>query len=204
MKIQLKIILVLLVLTFSFTLSSCLQNEKYSTGLEYELSEDGSYYMVSGIGTCTDNDIVIPSTYNGLDVKEIKDHSFGFNDNIYSIVILEGVETIGAAAFKACINLKSVTLPSTLLAIESEAFSNCIHLKEISLPKNLEKIGSNAFGFNMSLEKIVIPLSVIEIGSNAFINDQFCTIYCEVESVPSTWDSKWNEYEVSVVWGYTE
>ena len=88
--------------------------------------------------------------------------------------------------------------------IESEAFSYCVNLKEINLPKKLEKIGSNAFGFNMCLEKIVIPLSVIEIGSDAFINDQFCTIYCEAESAPSTWDSKWNEYEVPVVWSYTE
>ena len=204
MKIY-KTLFLFLVLIFSLTLSACQQTEeKYSKGLVYELSEDGSYYIVAGIGTCTDNDIVFPSTHKGLPVKEIKEYSFGFDDDIYSLLIPEGVEKIGASAFKACTELKNISFPSTLLVIESEAFSHCIDLKELNLPKNLVKIGSLAFEFNMSLEKVIIPLSVTEIGSNAFKNDQFCTIYCEVESEPSTWDSNWNEYEIPVVWGYTE
>ena len=35
-----------------------------SQGLEYELSSDGTYYVVIGIGTCTDTDLVIPLAYN--------------------------------------------------------------------------------------------------------------------------------------------
>ncbi len=32
-------------------------------GLEYTLSSDGTYYSVTGIGTCTDTDVVIPESY---------------------------------------------------------------------------------------------------------------------------------------------
>ena len=35
-----------------------------SEGLEYTLSDDGTYYSVTAIGTCTDGSIVIPATYN--------------------------------------------------------------------------------------------------------------------------------------------
>ena len=36
-----------------------------SQNLRYTLSTDGTYYILSGIGTCADTDIVIPSEYEG-------------------------------------------------------------------------------------------------------------------------------------------
>ena len=47
-----------------------------SEGLEFLPSRDGTYYVVSGIGTCTDTDIVIPSTYEGLPVTKIYGQGF--------------------------------------------------------------------------------------------------------------------------------
>ncbi len=41
-----------------------------SAGLEYELSSDGTYYTITGIGTCKDRDVIIPSEYKNLPVKE--------------------------------------------------------------------------------------------------------------------------------------
>ena len=46
-----------------FILSSCVQNEKYTEGLEYELSELGDSYSVVGKGSSTDVDIIIPNKY---------------------------------------------------------------------------------------------------------------------------------------------
>ena len=37
-----------------------------SEGLEFELSEDERGYLVAGIGSCTDNFIVIPEVYDSL------------------------------------------------------------------------------------------------------------------------------------------
>ena len=53
--------------------------ENPSQGLELAESyskEYGDCYVVTGIGTCTDTDIVIPSTVDGLPVVEIADRAF--------------------------------------------------------------------------------------------------------------------------------
>ena len=49
---------------------------KYSEGLTYELNDEGAGYIVTGIGTCTDSELVIPNMYNGLPVVEIRYRAF--------------------------------------------------------------------------------------------------------------------------------
>ena len=48
---------------------------KPSEGLDYTLV-DNTYYIVNGIGDCTDTVVVIPSTYERLPVKEIAEKAF--------------------------------------------------------------------------------------------------------------------------------
>ena len=45
------------------------ENPRYSEGLAYTLSPDGTYYSVSGIGDCKDTDLVIPPEHEGLPVN---------------------------------------------------------------------------------------------------------------------------------------
>ncbi|MBQ8416262.1 MAG: hypothetical protein IJX13_05120, partial [Clostridia bacterium] len=69
-----------------------------SRGLEFVSNEDGTCY-VSGIGTCTDKDIVIPYTSPSGDK----------------------VMGIGVHAFLDCTDLTSVTIPSSVTSIEPGA-----------------------------------------------------------------------------------
>lgn len=50
-----------------------------------------------------------------------------------SIVIPEGVETIGADAFGMCEKLREITLPSTIKTIERDAFLRCENLKKVNV-----------------------------------------------------------------------
>lgn len=84
-----------------------------SEGLEYRLSYDNSYYYVFGIGTCTDTDIVIPSTYENKPVKDIGDNAFSGCSQLTSIAIPSGVTSIGSSAFSGCSGLTSITFENT-------------------------------------------------------------------------------------------
>ena len=118
----------------------------YSSGLEYTLSEDGTYYICSGIGTCTDTDIKIPPSYKGLSVK-----------------------IIGAQAFRACLNIVSVVIPGSVEKIDYAAFYNCRSLVRVIIGNSVTDICYDAFGYGCSaLTDVVIPKSVTHIGDDAF------------------------------------
>jgi len=82
------------------------------------------------------------------------------------------VTSIGYAAFRECIGLTSVSLPSTITFIGADAFSNCTALTTINIPDSVTSIGNDAFEYCSNLESIVIPDAVTYIGVEAF---QSCT-----------------------------
>lgn len=123
----------------------CYTPLNYSIGLDYELSADESYYTVTGIGTCTDNTLVIPGKYNGIAVTTIGEDAFINATQITSVIILEGVKIIGADAFRYCNSLKTITLPDSLVEIKSRAFDSCVSLECLEIPVGVTNI-SNSFG----------------------------------------------------------
>ena len=64
---------------------------------------------------------------------------------ITSLVIEEGVTSIGRTAFYGAAKLTSVSLPATLEKIEGYAFYNCTALESITIPSNVTEIGAFAF-----------------------------------------------------------
>ena len=65
--------------------------------------------------------------------------------NIQTVVIEEGVKTIGSYAFYNCKNITSLTLPNSLLSISNNAFNICMGLTELIIPSAVATIGSFAF-----------------------------------------------------------
>ena len=91
-------------------------------------------------------------------------------DQIYEIIIPEGVTEIPDGAFAGLITLNKVKLPSTLKIIGERAFADCSALAEITLPKELEKIGKGCFSGCGQLTKINLPKGITEIPDEAFLN----------------------------------
>lgn len=102
--------------------------ENASKNLYYTLSEDGEQYAVSGIGTCTDVNLVIPSTHNGKPVTSIAANAFEGCDNLQSVQIPDSVTSIGDKAFIYCDNLISVSIPVGVTRIASYTFNSCSNL----------------------------------------------------------------------------
>lgn len=91
---------------------------------------------------------------------------------IKSVVIEDGVTSIGDNAFKDCSNLTKVTVPSSVTSVGSSAFYDCTALTEISIANGVKSIGGYAFKGCKKLVSITLPDSVTELGSNAF---RYCT-----------------------------
>ncbi|MBR7060955.1 MAG: leucine-rich repeat domain-containing protein, partial [Eubacterium sp.] len=88
--------------------------------------------------------------------------------SILSVVISEGITSIGGCAFFECKRLKNVCLPNSITQIGNESFKNCVELNHISLPDSLINIGSSAFSGCKGLKRLTIPNSVQSIDSYAF------------------------------------
>ena len=94
-----------------------------SEGLTYRLSDDGRSYEVTGIGECTDTELVIPSEYNGLPVTGIGGFAFSGCSGLTSVAISDSVTSIGNYAFRYCSDLTSVTIGNGVTSIGSDAFA---------------------------------------------------------------------------------
>ena len=87
-----------------------------------------------------------------------------------SVVIPDGVTTIGGRAFNYCNAVKNITIPSTVKLIDDEAFFGCTSLRTVDISDSVEEIGSCAFCNCSGLRNISIPASVKTIGNNVFGN----------------------------------
>lgn len=87
-----------------------------------------------------------------------------------TVVIPQGVHTIGERAFYDNRNIQNVIFPESLRKIEDSAFEGCLLLQDLQFPTGLKKIGDRAFEMCRSLQHANIPNSVTYIGSSAFGN----------------------------------
>ena len=142
---------------------------KTSTGLSFTYNSDYNGYILTGIGTCKDLDIIVPSAYNEKPVVRISSNAFS-NSSITSIIIPDSVTSIGYSAFLGCSSLKSITISDGVTSIGGQAFFRCSSLKNITIPDSVTSIGYSAFSGCSSLTSITIPDSVTSIGDRAFSN----------------------------------
>ena len=93
---------------------------------------------------------------------------WGANINIKTVVIEDGVTSIGNYAFRGCTGLTSVTIPDSVTSIGNLAFFNCTGLTSVTIPDSVTSIGGYAFYECTGLTSVTIGNSVTSIGDNAF------------------------------------
>lgn len=111
--------------------------------LEFEISLDESYYILVGLGDCSDTHILVPDVYDDGEngehpVKSIKIEAFSSKKNgvakaeqIVTISFPDSIEDIGNDAFRGCSNLVSVTFGRGVWMIGSNAFGGCDSLTAV-------------------------------------------------------------------------
>ena len=131
-----------------------------------------NYASVTGYNGNADN-VVIPKTYRGIPVKEIKDYAFRYQTRLKSITLPDCVTSIGNSAFYGCSGLTSITIPDRVMSIDNEAFSGCTGLTIITIPDRVTSIGEGAFSGCSSLESITIPFVGAKAGVTSSDKNQY-------------------------------
>ena len=145
--------------------------------------KDGKF--VCAVSPTPSGDLKIPVSIDGVKVTHIGTHAF-IGSDINSVMIPEGMTTIGHGAFAGIGGLRSVSIPSTVTNIGSVVFIASGEMESFDVAQNnrhyssrngmlCSKDGSVLFsGVN---GKVTIPDGVTTISGNAF---QRC---CQLESV---------------------
>ena len=89
-------------------------------------------------------------------------------DEITTVVVSDGINHIGAAAFYDCNNLYSVKMADSVTSVGAYAFAYSENLSTVNLSKKLETIGERAFEKCTSLNSVKIPSGTKTIGTAAF------------------------------------
>lgn len=138
---------------------------------KYELSADGTYYIVSGASQPFKEQItelVIPDTYLGLPVKEVGERAFANCNNLEKVTFGKNVISIADYAFLDNLKLKTLVFNEGLLEIRFRAFHGCSALEEVDLPSNLFNLGNGVFYGCDALKRVSIPKSINTISERLF------------------------------------
>ena len=131
-----------------------------------ESQEEGISFEIEGdVLTVTGNGAIPESYFVYAEEKGELLRSF-----IKTVIIEDGVTTVGGFAFRGFGALTYVQLPQSVTSIERYAFENCVSLKSVNIPDGVESVGYDAFGGCRSLKSVSLPASVTYVGGNVFPN----------------------------------
>ena len=151
--------------------------ESAGEGIEWSFS--GNTLTISGSGEMrdfTENDTPPWHKHRGEirtviiqdGVTSVGNLAFYKYENIVSVTLPNSVKKIGIYAFSDCLSLEMISLGSGLEVIEKSAFARCESLVSIRLPESLKSIGDKAFYRCESLVSVHIPSSVQSLGDMIF------------------------------------
>ena len=151
-----------------------------SRGLEYKINADNTTCTITGLGTYSSKDLVIPDTIDSYKVTAIADYAFKGTD-IETVSGGNNVTQIGKGAFQDCFALKNIDIPNTTKVIGVCAFTGCASLKSIAIPNGVTHIDNAAFAGCISLTKINFPASVRAVGEGLVCLNNLTTIDVETD-----------------------
>ncbi len=144
-------------------------------------TQEGSSADIVASGTCGDDlrwtldaDGVLTISGTG-DMEDYYSGSPSWNkesSSITSVVIEDGVTSIGIDAFFEYTGLTSVTIPDSMTSIGYRAFEGCTGLTSVTIPDSVISIDDKAFEYCTNLTSVTIGNGVTSIGEYTF---RLCT-----------------------------
>ncbi|MBR6602463.1 MAG: leucine-rich repeat domain-containing protein, partial [Clostridia bacterium] len=150
----------------------------------YSLDTETGVLTITGSGEMADYD------YDGTPWNEQK-------NVIKTVVISNGITSIGDRLFNYCFALESISIPDSITRIGDSAFFSCSSLKQVIIPTGVTEIPHQAFTYCNSITEVFLHSKIENIGSRAFAAcdklvsidvDEQNTNYCDVDGVVFTKD----------------
>lgn len=122
------------------------------------------FYQLSAL-----KNVSLPSTLTLIDGNAAGFGAFRECTALESIVLPEGLTTIGPMAFRECTSLKSITFPDSLTSLGSSAFQGCTNLTTVKYGTGLTSTGVNAF-YEAGVRNIIFSPTITHIDGYSFYN----------------------------------
>lgn len=132
-----------------------------------EVMFNGKNLTVTSISNSAFKNSHVTSIQLPMTVIEIEASAFANCENLHSVILEEGLKSIGNSAFDGCISLSNIDFPNSLETIGKYGFANCKSLSQIALTSGISSLGESAFMNCESVSKVCLGnISVLE--SNVF------------------------------------
>ena len=139
-----------------------------TTGIIYSGNQNQNYAEISGSYEYLRGEVYLGAYYGDKKILGILKNAFSDREGITRVYLLDGLISIGEAAFSGCTALTEIEIPRTVTHLGSEVFRGCRSLERVVLNEGLLEIGAGAFDGCTSLKEIVLPASVERIDVDAF------------------------------------
>jgi len=133
----------------------------------FEAYPDGTLYLSAYTGS--QENLVMWHTMDGVQITGLGDGVFRGNKTIkkYRVTHSDQFTAIGAEAF-ADSSLETVDLYYTTETIGAGAFRDCVNLTEITLPASLKSVGAGAFSGCINLQNVTVLCDPAILPEDAF------------------------------------
>lgn len=101
-------------------------------------------------------------------VTSIGARAFYGSHFIETILLPNSLETIGTQAFQGCNRLQNLVIPNSVTELGDGAFTACGSLTDIHLGAGITKLPLDTFSSNIKLTEFIVPDTITEIGQGVF------------------------------------
>ena len=152
----------------------------YSKNLEYVLSSDGTYYILTGNGTCKDLAVVVPATYKGLPVRRIQENAF--EGQTFDSLILPDSLTHLSKLYTDSGHISNIRLPDHAITFGDFALSGFFITQIMISEQHMDYIKTEQALYTRDMKTLVffggdihsftVPDSIFHIADFAFARNR--------------------------------
>lgn len=118
--------------------------------LWFELNSDGESWALKKVRNIEAEQVIIPSTYEGLPVTKILGSAF-MGRFVKEVTLPDSILEIEYHAFEWCDSLEKVNIPNNVSVLRVNTFYNCFNIKYLTLGNSLVTIEPNSLPSTYSL-----------------------------------------------------